>query len=67
MGGAASAALWIPANTKHSVAISGSVSMRTLYLLPKLCGFAPMKCLVMDVSAAAVRIDSARLQIRQAP
>ena len=43
-------AVWIPANTPHSVEISGSVSMRTLYLLPGLCTFAPDKCLVINVS-----------------
>src|SRR5712692_8502248 len=30
-------AVWIPANTPHSVAMSGPVSMRTLYFLPRLC------------------------------
>jgi AraC-like DNA-binding protein len=43
-------AVWIPANTPHSVEISGQVSMRTLYLLPRLCRFTPEKCLVMNVS-----------------
>jgi AraC-like DNA-binding protein len=43
-------AVWIPANTPHSVSISGQVSMRTLYLLPKLRDTAFGKCLVMDVS-----------------
>jgi AraC-like DNA-binding protein len=42
-------AVWIPANTPHSVAISGNVSMRTLYFLPKLCGFLSRKCLVIGV------------------
>jgi AraC-like DNA-binding protein len=43
-------AIWIPANTPHSVAISGQVSMRTLYVLPKLCRALPGKCFVMNVS-----------------
>ena len=43
-------AVWIPANTPHSVAMSGQVSMRTLYLLPKLCRALPGKCVVMNVS-----------------
>ena len=43
-------AVWIPANTPHSVAMSGQVSMRTLYFLPKLCRALPGKCLVMNVS-----------------
>lgn len=43
-------AVWIPANTPHSVAMSGPVSMRTLYFLPKLCRTLPVKCMVMNVS-----------------
>src|SRR5437660_3394808 len=34
-------AMWIPADTPHSVSMSGQVSMRTLYLLPKLCRLLP--------------------------
>src|SRR5467141_217009 len=44
-------AVWIPANTPHSVAMSGAVSMRTLYFLPKLCRKFSEKCFVMNVSA----------------
>jgi len=44
-------AVWIPAGTSHSVAISGRVSMRTLYFLPKLCRSFPRKCFVMNVSS----------------
>src|SRR5437773_235425 len=44
-------AVWIPANTPHSVAMSGQVSMRTLYFLPKLCRAFGGKCLVMNISA----------------
>jgi len=43
-------AVWIPANTPHSVTISGQVSMRTLYFLPRLCRALGGKCLVMNVS-----------------
>jgi len=43
-------AVWIPADTPHSVCMSGQVSMRTLYLLPKLCRTLPTKCFVMNVS-----------------
>src|SRR5512133_2941128 len=42
-------AVWIPAKTYHSVAMSGAVSMRTLYLRPNLGAF-PRRCLVMNVS-----------------
>jgi AraC-like DNA-binding protein len=44
-------AVWIPADTPHSVAMSGPVSMRTLYFLPKLCRKLRGKCFVMNVSA----------------
>ena len=43
-------AVWIPAETPHRVAMSGPVSMRTLYLLPALCRALPRKCFVMNVS-----------------
>jgi AraC-like DNA-binding protein len=43
-------AVWIPANTPHSVAMSGPVSMRTLYFLPRLCRKFSEKCFVMNVS-----------------
>src|SRR5467141_2806494 len=44
-------AVWIPADTAHSVAMSGPVSMRTLYFLPRLCRRLPGKCFVMNVSS----------------
>src|SRR4029077_1179415 len=44
-------AVWIPTNTPHSVEMSGPVSMRTLYFLPKLCKKLPGKCFVMNVSS----------------
>src|SRR5271169_2001379 len=43
-------AVWIPAGTPHSVAMSGAVSMRTLYLAPKLVRGLPARCFVMNVS-----------------
>src|SRR5271169_3660510 len=44
-------AVWIPADTPHSVAMSGAVSMRTLYFLSELCRTLRGKCFVMNVSA----------------
>jgi AraC-like DNA-binding protein len=44
-------AVWIPAGTPHSVAMSGMVSMRTLYFLPKIAPKLPSKCFVMNVSS----------------
>jgi AraC-like DNA-binding protein len=43
-------AVWIPAETPHSVAIAAPVSMRTLYFAPGLVRFFPAKCFVMNVS-----------------
>lgn len=44
-------AVWIPAETMHGVAMSGQVSMRTLYFLPKLCRALPRRCLVINISS----------------
>lgn len=44
-------AVWIPSETLHSVAMSGRVSMRTLYLQPKLGPSLPQKCFVMNVTS----------------
>jgi AraC-like DNA-binding protein/quercetin dioxygenase-like cupin family protein len=43
-------AVWIPAETPHSVGIAAPVSMRTLYFTPGLVRFFPAKCFVMNVS-----------------
>lgn len=43
-------AVWIPAGIPHRIAMSGMVSMRTLYLFPKLGRALPARCLVMNVS-----------------
>jgi AraC-like DNA-binding protein len=44
-------AVWIPAGTKHSILMSGRVSMRTLYFLPRLCATLPRKAVVINVSS----------------
>lgn len=43
-------AVWIPADTPHSVSMSGWVSMRTLYFLPRLCRAFAASCVVMNVA-----------------
>jgi AraC-like DNA-binding protein len=43
-------AVWIPADTPHSVAISGITHMRTLYILPGLCLLPARTCAVIHVS-----------------
>jgi AraC-like DNA-binding protein/quercetin dioxygenase-like cupin family protein len=43
-------AVWIPARTVHTIAMSGAVSMRTLYFLPQFARIAGRKCFVMNVS-----------------
>jgi len=44
-------AVWIPAEVAHGVSMSGRVSMRTLYLVPKLCKTALRKCMVVNISS----------------
>lgn len=44
-------AVWIPAEIPHSVTMAASVSMRTLYFLPRLVRSVPAKCFVMNVSS----------------
>jgi AraC-like DNA-binding protein len=43
-------AVWIPAKTPHRIAMSGGVSMRTLYFWPSLGRGLPERCIVMQVS-----------------
>jgi len=43
-------AVWIPSLTPHSIKMSGLVSLRTLYLLPRLVRAFPNRCFVMNVS-----------------
>ena len=43
-------AVWIPAAIPHSIAMSGQVSMRTLYLTPRLGKALPDSCCVVSVS-----------------
>src|SRR5690242_5203364 len=44
-------AVWIPTKVPHSIAMSGAVAMRTLYLRPKLSRHLPRQCCVVSVSA----------------
>lgn len=43
-------AVWIPARIPHSIAMSGTVAMRTLYLKPMLAKGLPRDCCVVNVS-----------------
>jgi AraC-like DNA-binding protein len=43
-------AVWIPAAVPHTITMSGSVAMRTLYLRPRLAGTLPRDCCVVNVS-----------------
>jgi len=43
-------AVWIPAGIGHSIAMSGQVSMRTLYIVPELVATLPRRCGVVAVS-----------------
>ncbi len=43
-------AVWIPAPVPHTIAMSGMVAMRTLYLKPRLAQTLPRDCCVVNVS-----------------
>jgi len=43
-------AVWIPARTPHSIAMSGAVLMRTLYLRARMVRRLPRTCCVVNVS-----------------
>jgi AraC-like DNA-binding protein len=43
-------AVWIPAGISHTIAISGMVAMRTLYLKPRIARTLPRDCSVLNVS-----------------
>ncbi|MGZ4778275.1 MAG: AraC family transcriptional regulator [Thermoanaerobaculia bacterium] len=43
-------AVWIPAGLAHSIAMSGRVSLRTLYFFPGLVRHLPTICVVLHVS-----------------
>jgi AraC-like DNA-binding protein len=42
-------ALWVPADTRHKIRMSGAVSMRTLYLRPGTADKMPNSCAVLHV------------------
>jgi hypothetical protein len=43
-------AVWIPAAVPHTITMSGTVAMRTLYLKPRLAKTLPRDCCVVNVS-----------------
>ena len=43
-------AVWIPAGTAHTIAMSGHVAMRTLYMKPKLAASISRECCVINVT-----------------
>ena len=43
-------AVWIPASVPHTIAMSGGVAMRTLYLKPRLAKKLPRDCCVINVT-----------------
>ena len=42
-------AVWIPARISHTITMSGTVAMRTLYLKPRLARKLPRRCCVVNV------------------
>ena len=43
-------AVWIPATVPHTITMSGTVAMRTLYLKPRLARALPRDCCVVNIS-----------------
>jgi AraC-like DNA-binding protein/mannose-6-phosphate isomerase-like protein (cupin superfamily) len=43
-------AVWIPANTSHSIVMSGPLTMKTLYLRPRLAKRLGRECRVLNIS-----------------
>lgn len=41
--------VWVPARVEHEIAMSGAVSMRTVYLDPRVAADLPRECRVVDV------------------
>ena len=42
--------LWVPACTRHSLEMSGTVSLRIIYVAPSLSSSLPDKCCVVEIS-----------------
>ncbi|MGO9604253.1 MAG: AraC family transcriptional regulator [Candidatus Binataceae bacterium] len=42
--------VWVPAHTRHSIQMSGPVSLRTLYIVPILCNGLPDRCRAIAIS-----------------
>ena len=42
--------VWVPAYTRHSIQMSGLVSLRTLYIVPNLCTGLPDRCRAIAIS-----------------
>jgi AraC-like DNA-binding protein len=62
--------VWVPAGTRHSIQMSGAVSLRTLYLVPRLGPSLPDKPRVIGISPLLrelilriVEIDSLSLRV----
>jgi len=62
--------VWVPAGTRHSIEMSGAVSLRTLYLVPRLSRALPAEPRVIGISPLLrelilriVELDSLNLRI----
>jgi AraC-like DNA-binding protein len=62
--------VWVPAGTKHSIEMSGAVSLRTLYLVPSLSRALPDRCralaispLMREVILKMVELDSLSVRV----
>jgi AraC-like DNA-binding protein len=62
--------VWVPASTRHSIEMSGAVSLRTLYLVPSLSRALPDRCralaispLLREVILRIVELDSLSVRV----
>ncbi len=42
--------VWVPASTRHSVEMSGRVSLRALYVAPAVSDLLPLRCCVVNIT-----------------
>jgi len=58
-------AIWIPARTTHSIAMLGSVSMRTLYMRSGLAAGLPPTCTVLHITSLLRELIVEAVRIRE--
>jgi AraC-like DNA-binding protein len=58
-------AVWVPSRTRHSIEMTGSVEMRTLYFSPELATSLPARCETLEISPLLreLILETVRLQM----